>query len=237
VFAVPVVLGVAALFSGGAPGAARSAPRPNAWEAERAGLRGGDRAARWAMVGISLAVALYVVRIGGAALHYWYLAHPLALLVCASAGLVEWWLSRMGASQTGLGLAALGLALLAASVHPSQLSDHPLWRQERHRQIGVIGDASYHRLHPRLQPETWRGQVRIEDMRAFAPVLATRGYDRVVTGTWCRAHWAGFRSRVVHGFGLTEPVLARVDTPELKPGHKPAVRPLAEDVAPLEETA
>jgi hypothetical protein len=151
--------------------------------------------------------------------------------VCTSAGLVEWWLSRMGASQTGLGLAALGLALLAASVHPSQLSDHPLWRQERHRQIGVIGDASYHRLHPRLQPETWRGQVRIEDMRAFAPVLATRGYDRVVTGTWCRAHWAGFRSRVVHGFGLTEPVLARVDTPELKPGHKPALRPLAEDVA------
>jgi hypothetical protein len=224
-FLVPVVLGVAALFSSsGDVAAARPAPGT---PSERAGLRGGDRAARLA----TLAVATYVVRIGGAALHYWYLAFPFTLLVCASAGLAERFTRGLGASHGALALVALLIAFLTFWIHPAQLSGHPVWRSERHRQIGVIGDASYHRLHPRLQPETWRGVVRTEDMRAFAPRLASRGYDEVVTGTWCRAHWAHYRARVVHGFGLTDPVLARVETPEIKPGHKPALRALAEDIA------
>ncbi|MGH0029854.1 MAG: hypothetical protein ACQGVC_08690 [Myxococcota bacterium] len=196
----------------------------------------GDAAARAAMLLIAAAVAAYVVRIGGAALHYWYLAFPFTLAVCASAGWMETAAQRLGASQRGVAAAALALAAVVALAYPHQLSGHPFRRSESHTQIGVIGDASFHRLHPRLQPASWRGRVRPRDMRAFARVLAQRGYDRVVTGTWCRAHWAGYRDRVVHGFGLTEPVLARVDTPELKPGHKPALRALAEDVAAVRRT-
>jgi arylsulfatase len=188
--------------------------------------------ARVAMLLLALAVAAYVVRIGGAALHYWYLAFPFTLLVCAASGLVETAAARAGLrGSRGLPAAALALAGFVALQYPAQLSAHPFWRSEEHVQIGVIGDASYHRRHPTLRPGSWRDRVRIEDMLDFAPTLASAGYDDVVTGTWCRTHWAQYRSRVVHGFGLTEPVLARVDTPELKPGHKPALRPLAEDLA------
>lgn len=190
--------------------------------------------ARLAMVAMALAVALYVVRIGGGALHYWYLAFPFSLLVCASGGLVETALARLGPVRpVPMAAGALAIAALVALQYPDQLSAHPFWKRETHTQIGVVGDASFHRRHPTLRPESWRGKVRIEDMRRFAPRLAQRGYDRVVTGTWCRSHWAWYRARVVHGFGLTDPILARVDAPELKPGHKPALRPLAEDLAAL----
>lgn len=189
-------------------------------------------AARGAMVLIALLVGAYVVRIGGAALHYWYLAFPVSLLVCASAGLVEAALARLGLSGSrAVPALALGLMLLVGLQYPAQLSAHPFWRSEDHTQIGVVGDASFHRRHPTLQPESWRGRVRIQDMQRFAGELAANGYDGVVTGTWCRTHWAQYRSHVVHGFGLTDLILARVDAPELKPGHKPALRALAEDLA------
>ena len=192
----------------------------------------GDAAARIAMLAIAGAVGAYVVRVGGAALHYWYLAFPFTLLVCASAGLVETALARLDARRTlAFPVAALLVAAFVGVRYPSQLSHHPVWGGEEHEQIGVIGDASFHRNHPTLRPASWQDRVRIEDMKAFAPTLLERGYDEVVTGTWCRRHWGQYRARVVHGFGLTEPILARVDAPELKPGHKPALRALAEDVA------
>jgi hypothetical protein len=104
---------------------------------------------------------------------------------------------------------------------------------EQGERVGVVADSSYHRQHPTLRPASWRGKVRIESMRAFAPHLAAEGYREVITGIWCRTHWARFRDRVVHGFGLTEPILARVRAPELIPGHKPGLIRLAEDLARL----
>lgn len=201
-------------------------------------MRGGSDAPRLAMLVIGAAVCAYVVRVGGAALHYWYLAFPYTLCVCASAGLVESYLNPLlrrtrWSSAVWTGAGAVAVALFVAADTPRQLSSHPLFATEQGERIGMVADAAYHRHHPRLQPRSWRGHVRTADMRALAPDLARRGYRRVVTGTMCRQHWAQFDARVVHGFGLTEPILARVVTPELIPGHKPGLKRLAEDLARL----
>lgn len=203
--------------------------------------RGGLAAARLAMLAIGAVVGTYVVRVGGAELHYWYLAFPYTLCVCASGGWVESYLTpllRRGRWNSPLwsSAGALLVAAIVAADKPRQLSTHPFFGNERGERILMVADAAYHRHHPRLQPQSWREQVRIEDMRALRTDLALRGYRRIITGTLCRQHWALFHARVVHGFGLTEPILARVVTPELIPGHKPHLKELAEDLASLRRT-
>ena len=190
-------------------------------------------APRLMMGAIALAVAAYVARIGGAAVHYWYLSFAFPLFVCAFAGIPELSLARFGVRsrpvlQAG---AMVGVALLVFAAHPRQLSSHPFFDSPKVRVPDGINDPHWHR---RLQLWESSGDVTIAALRAFAPQLAEDGYDGVLVGGWCQDNWEFFRLRVVHSFGLTEAVLARIDALEYRGGHK-QLEQLAHEIAALQE--
>jgi hypothetical protein len=82
-----------------------------------------------------------------------------------------------------------------------------------------------------------RERVTIGDLKAAGETIAARGYARILDGTWCRKQYAGYRSRYVHGFGLTDAVLARTRASWLKPGHKTALIPLSRDIVRIQRAA
>lgn len=193
-------------------------------------------APRLAMLLTSLAVAAYVVRIGGGALHYWYFSFAFPLFVCAFAGIPELALARLArrrrpALEEGV---MLLFALLVLSLHPRQLGSHPLLGEPQHTQIGVVNDAAWHRRHPSLSLALTRETATPAELEAFAPELRERGYRELAANFWCRWIWANYRKRVVHGFGLTDAVLARMDAAELRPGHKPELGRFARQLVELQ---
>lgn len=195
-----------------------------AWAARRGGARPDlALAPRLFMLVAACAVAAYVVRIGGSALHYWYLAFPFVLGVAASAGLAEHALARLARPPAAVlrWAAMLALAALCASWYPRQLSGHPLGGSERATMRDGVLDAAWHRHHPALQPRVWEERVSIEAQRSFRPQLHERGYNSVRVGNWCKANYVAFRDFWVHQFGLTDALLARLDLPSRRPGHKP----------------
>jgi hypothetical protein len=193
-------------------------------------------APRAAMALTALSVAAYVVRIGGGAVHYWYLSFAFPLFVCAFGGLPELVLARRGLRLHPLAgeAAMLLLAVLVLSFHPRQLSAHPLRGSYVHSMVGVINDPAWHRGHPALQMGKNRGLEEIDAMRAFAPTLARNGYRSRSPQTWCRANWKRFWQRVVHGFGLTDAFLARMTVDEWRPGHKVDLGPMASQILALQ---
>ena len=179
-------------------------------------------APRLAMLAAALAVAAYVVRIGGGALHYWYFSFAFPLFVCAGAGIPELTLARLAPRRRPLleEAALLVFAALVLGFHPRQLDRSPLLGEPQHRQVGVVNDAAWHRRHPDLAAAPNRATATPAELEGFAAALEARGYDAIGASFWCRWIWAHYRTRVVHGFGLTDAVLARMTLPEGRPGHK-----------------
>ena len=190
----------------------------------------GPRAAMLLAAGL---VTAWVVASGASAMHYYYLAFPLTLAVCACAGLAERAIGARPALAMGLGVAVAG-AVLAR--YPSSLSRHPITGAERMARLPsleVMTDPAFFR-HQEAIEDPWPS---IAELRAFAPELAARGYASWSDGTWCNTLYAHYDVRSVHGYGLTDAFLARVDTPEAKRGHKPALQALARDLIELQMRA
>jgi hypothetical protein len=137
------------------------------------GLRVRDRLD---MVLVALPVIAYVVRIGGDAMHFRYLAFPFCLLACATAGAFE----AVVARSRWVPL-ALTVVITVASVL--------------------------------MQPP----------QRGRRPTT----YANVIPEDWCARAYYKLDNRVVHGLGLTDPILARAIAPALRPGHKYALQPSA----------
>jgi hypothetical protein len=193
---------------------------------------------RIAMLVIAAAVAAYVTRVGGSHVHYWYLAFPVSLAVCASAGLAE---SVWGGAERGFARALGPLAMAAVAVGvfsrvPPQLSAHPFFGAAPHASVGFIDDADWHRRHPSLAPGLLAAATP-EALRRVGREIAASGYPTTREGTWCRKQYANARDRWVHGFGLTDALLARTEADWLKPGHKTPLIPLAKDIARIEREA
>jgi len=215
------------------------AGRRGAWrdrEQGGAAFRGRERIA---MLAISAAIAAYVVRVGGSHVHYWYLAFPFCLAVCSTAGIAEAAFEKLGfARAPGVGAAAMvATALFVFSQVPPQLSAHPFRGGGEHAPVHAIDDPLWHRRHPSLRGELLRERVTIDDLKAAGEMIAARGYPRILDGTWCRKQYAGYRSHYVHGFGLTDALLARTRASWQKPGHKTALIPLARDIVQIQEAA
>lgn len=193
-------------------------------------------APRAGMLAGALAVSAYVVRIGGGAIHYDYLSFAFPLFVCASAGLPELVLSRWGLPRRPRleAAAVLCLALLVLSFYPRQLSSHPLFGSYTHGMVGVVNDAGFHRGHATLGFAANRRAVTIARLEQLAPALAEHGYGSASTVGWCRTGWVHMGQRVVHRFGLTDAVLARMDVREFRPGHKRQLRPLAHQILEMQ---
>lgn len=194
---------------------------------------------RIAMLVIAGAIAAYVARVGGSHVHYWYLAFPFSLAVCASAGIFEAALCDLAAGRRRvIGSAAmLGVSLGVFFLVPPQLSAHPFFGESEHEPVDFIDDADWHRQHASLQPELLSGKMNPEMLRGAGRQVATRGYARIFAGTWCRRQYMGIRDRWVHGFGLTDAVLARTEAGWLKPGHKTPLIPLSKDIVRIEREA
>ncbi|MGK0219059.1 MAG: hypothetical protein ACI9HE_002560, partial [Planctomycetota bacterium] len=192
-------------------------------------------APRAGMLLLASSVGAFVVTSGGSGMHYYYLAFPLTLAVCSLGGLLEGllventWLAR---PATTAGLTLL-LAGLFASRYPRTLSEHPISRTEHMTQLPsetVLTDPSFfrHRVEPDGQ---WPSR---EQLRAHAAVLEEKGYVEWTDLIWCHSLYARYDVGSVHAYGLTDAILSRVQTPELRRGHKPALGPLSRDMIQLQ---
>jgi hypothetical protein len=194
---------------------------------------------RAAMLVIAAAIAVYVARVGGSHVHYWYLAFPFSLAVCASAGIFEAALRDLavGRRRQLVPTAMLGISLGVFCLFPSQLARHPFFGGGEHEPVDFIDDANWHRRHASLQPELLADKMTPETLRGAGRQVAARGYVRILAGTWCRRQYVGIRDRWVHGFGLTDAILARTEAGWLKPGHKTPLIPLSKDIVRIEREA
>lgn len=188
---------------------------------------------RAAMLACAALVGTQVVATGGSAMHYYYLAFPLTLAACALAGLAEHALGDRRAVGFALGVA---LAAWVASRYPGSLSRHPLTRGEtmvRLPSLEVMTDPSFFR-HQEPVPHQW---PTVDELAAFAPHLRDEGYRGWTDSLWCNALYAAYDVRSVHPYGLTDAFLSRVEAPEAKRGHKPALAALARDLIALQMRA
>ena len=203
---------------------------------------------RLLLLAIAAMVGAYVIKIGGDGRHYRYLAFPFCLAVCASAGLPERALATFAPGFRSAGVTAVGLvlALVFASFHPRQLSAHPLSGDVQEQRVGVIRDAQFHRDLKALSFSPWgsgremeyldrKRSQRLYEVNGWPPpegrVWLREAYARhradapltrpSVTGfdSWCVRIWQLFSLRVIHGDGLTDPILARTRATPWRPGH------------------
>lgn len=203
---------------------------------------------RLLLLAIAAMVGAYVIKIGGDGRHYRYLAFPFCLAVCASAGLPERALATFAPGLRSAGVTAVGLvlALVFASFHPRQLSAHPLSGDVQEQRVGVIRDAQFHRDLKALSFSPWgsgremehldrKRSQRLYELNGWPPpgrrVWLLEEYarhrtdvpssHRPVTGfdSWCVRIWQLFNLRVIHGDGLTDPILARTRATPWRPGH------------------
>lgn len=189
-----------------------------------AALRGSRVDERAAVLAVALATAAPVVATGGSSMHYYYLAFPLTLALLALGGLVD--LAPTRGLRATIALGVVGWTLGA---YPAKLDRHPITRAEAQVDLPsevTMTDPSFFRQRPELDAP-WPTP---DEMRAFRSELARDGYRSWTDSPWCNAIHANFRVRSVHPYGLTDPVLSRVVTPEVKRGHKPGLAALAVDL-------
>lgn len=182
-------------------------------------------------------VAFYVIKIGGDARHYRYLAFPLILLACSWAGLPEHALamwSHPDRFRIAPWLAAL-VAIGLYTCYPPQLSGHPLVRHTVHVETDTkIADAFGHRWNYRLSQAFWGETARPENLMALREERPDWYYDKVHEEGWCVEAYVKNTHRIIHLLGLTDPYLARVPMFTDRPGHKYGLMPLALDLVRLQ---
>jgi ribosomal protein L31 len=179
---------------------------------------------RLLMFVMALGVMLYVMKIGGAAKHYRYLAFPVCVLIASFGGICEHVirLARLERYAKSIRLGSLSVALLALSLYPHQLIDrHPLLRNEKpkpHR----FADASNHRHQLPYKP---LGPDPFSDLLGkYRQHIALNGktkYRNVEVRGRCHPMWKDFDTRIIHVHGFTDPFLARFRmTYAWRPAHK-----------------
>lgn len=178
---------------------------------------------RFLMSGTAVLQLSWVARIGGDMVYHRFLAAPTILLLCSTGGVAEQLLARIrDATRARLAGSALALCAFAASFasYPPQLNGHP-WTDPQSSQWHGIEDATWHRRHPQLAPKPTR-TLEDEALRAqyAAWLQAKLPLGRAMEHPWCRRAFFEFTRVVVHSYGLTDPVLARLDVPLLRPGHR-----------------
>ncbi|MFQ5767079.1 MAG: hypothetical protein ACE5ID_03740 [Acidobacteriota bacterium] len=199
-------------------------------------LKPGSRAAILLLAGT---VAAYVVRTGGSAMHYYYLAAPFVLVICSLGGLLEAAADRLPAWNGPVPrfAAMMALFLLLGSFYPENLSRHPITRRERMVEKpspSVLTDPSYFRHLRAFQEAAWPA---IPDLVETGRILRKEGY-RQWSGTGrCAYAYRHPAVRCIQRFGLTDGILARVDTPEQKRGHKRGLKQLSRDIIQLQKEA
>jgi hypothetical protein len=192
---------------------------------------------RGIMLFMAVLVVLYVVKIGGGPRHFRYLAFPFCLVITASAGLIEYAFLAVVPKMRSLWapVSGIALALFSFSLYPRQIAHHPAldFEHNDHNQVELINDAFAHRRHPGLNHEKWSRIADPAKMKAYRERHSPFEYKSVKVTGWCVGGYRNFNKRVVHPAGLTDAILARVDTPAERPAHKPGLHRLAHDIAAI----
>ena len=135
---------------------------------------------------LAASVTAYVVKIGGDPRHYRYLAYPFVLSVCALAGVPELLLAGMQRHARWAAASASAILLLvSASLHPAQLSAHPLLGEPEHTSVHQISDPALHRGNRYLAPSARETGTDFDQKRRYAELRrrAPDGrYERVLGG-------------------------------------------------------
>lgn len=205
-----------------------------------------------AMVVIAaLPVLLYVVKIGGDWTHYRYLAFPFILMVCSFSGIPEHFLSASTLNRYKLlaFIMAIIVTLIVFSFYPVQLKRHP-----------ILLNSIYNNSIPedRAKREFILDKLKITDAASLGhvgrritlgwftdmkPVLKRISndtefrYDEIEIGLWCETDYENISKRIIHGWGLTDAILARiqVDITGMS-GHSPVIR-FAEDILKIQKSS
>lgn len=190
--------------------------------------------ARAIMVAAALLYALYVARIGGDMLYHRYAALPVCLLLCAVAGFVEaalaWVLALSPTRRAPLSrhpqLMAATIATLIAIAfglaYPPQLETHPFFLPRDSHKWRAIADPNWHRRHAELEYNGLRADEDVRRREAYAGFRAEGepSTPTIVAVGFCVSAFRRFKLQVVHDYGLTDPVLARLPRAFGRPGHK-----------------
>lgn len=192
------------------------------------------RAERITMVLLALPVAGYVVKIGGAPIHFKDLAFPFALVILAGGGLLEAAAVRWArGTRIWAVFVSIALGLAVAFAHPRQLRRPPILQPVAlgPRTVQLISDAALHRS-PSMGLTPGRGA----GLDALSYRAARARYDRdsdagsVMVESRCRKAYMHPASPVIHSRGLTEPFLSRTPVPSDRPAHKFGLEALALDI-------
>jgi hypothetical protein len=188
------------------------------------------RATRLIMLLCALIQTAYVVRVGGDMMHHRFLAFSFVLAVLAAAGIIDGLWSRMDTNKRrALDLAAATVCLaLSASFYPPHLQTNPLLGPPDvvpgpPALIDGTNDAMSHRMHRDLRFSPWVLASKLDQRERYSEYrLSGAGsrHERVVSEGWCYDAFVAFDARVVHRWGLTDPILARLDLPWSRPGHR-----------------
>lgn len=184
-----------------------------------------DWSRRAMMLLVAAPVVLYVVKIGGDARHFKYLAFPYCLMLCAFGGLPERAWSSLGwrSPRIVMPTAGLLLAFVTFTCHPRQLDRHPLRAEVEYQMVDGITDAHVHRTKIIPRYREWSERVTPDILRAFRSSPAFEARWEIVPDHLCVRNYMAFDKRIVHTWGMTDAVLARADVPAKRAGHKPAL--------------
>lgn len=179
-----------------------------------------------------VAIALYVVKIGGDARHFRYLAFSFSMAVCVLAGIPELALKYSPIENTKRLHTAAGLFILVLSHwwYPPQLDSHPLYGQPHHRPVKKITDAFVPRTDRRLVEAKWALKANVENMTKYLKVAGKFRYTGPGVDTWCSRMYMDFDRRWIHMLGLTDAILAHTVMKTDRPAHKFGLAPLAKDM-------
>lgn len=210
------------------------------------------------MILLSASVAMYVIKIGGDARHFRYLAFPYILSVVATGGLIERAVGALSPISTRYVPALLLVFALAVSLcYPRQLQQHPIFRAQfnfAHTQFLLINDAAAHRLNSSgITPPPFvvnselgyasakkRFELGLADQLSRRAAANVNGHQSSIITVmrlgWCQTAYLAPASFVVHAAGLTEPFLARTRMISDRPAHKNGLEPLSENLVSLRNT-
>ena len=185
----------------------------------------------------ALLQAAYVVRVGGDMMHHRFLVFSFVLVALSTAGILEslWGKARISRRTTMDMTAAVGCALLSALLYPPHLESNPLWGPTGPVNappvlIDGTNDAMSHRRHEDLHLPvlTLKPQLDLrEQYVAYRAKHADGRHERVSGEGWCYDAFYAFDTQIVHRWGLTDPILARLALPWARPGHREGLQTYA----------
>lgn len=184
--------------------------------------------ARAIMLASVLSYGIYVARIGGDMLYHRYAALPVCLGLCATAGFSEaaamrfqerWDRFRV---QLGAAAVALLIGLVFGLAYPPQMLTHPFFLPRDSRKWRAIADPNWHRVHVELAYNDQRAAEDAAQREGYAKLraLGVSVVPRIAVEGFCVEAYREFDAIVVHDYGLTDPVLARLPRHFGRPGHK-----------------